>query len=72
MKHLDAPETALLLDAPLTAREGKALERDIATAARAYGRSVARVRRLRALLKKAEAEVKAHRRTMRLLLRART
>jgi hypothetical protein len=71
MKRLDAPATALLVNAGLTQIETKQLERDIATSARAYGRSVAKVRKLRAALKRAELETKEHRRQMRLLLSGR-
>jgi phage shock protein A len=47
------------------------LEKDVARVGRKYGQATARVRRLRAGLKKAEAEVRELRRQMRLLISAR-
>ncbi len=77
MKHFEGPETAALLanhqeqPAPLSETEAKVLERDVARVGRAYGRATARVRKLRAGLRKAEADVKDLRRQMRLLISAR-
>jgi hypothetical protein len=70
-KRIDAPETAMLLGTGLTEVEAKSLERDLATAARAYGRAAARVRKLRADLKRAENVARDARRTLRLLSGAR-
>ncbi len=75
MKHFEGPETAAMLadnrPVHLNEVEAKVLERDVARVGRAYGRATAKVRRLRAGLKRAEAEVKDLRRQMRLLISAR-
>ena len=77
MKHFEGPETAAMLaghnDRPvhLSEIEAKVLERDVARVGRSYGRATAKVRKLRANLRKAEAEVKDLRRQMRLLISAR-
>jgi hypothetical protein len=69
--RLDAPATALLTNQRLTEVEAHVLERDLAKVGREYGRAVARVRRLKADLRKAEETVRGLRRTMRLLISAR-
>jgi len=71
MKHLNAPETAAMLGTELTEAHALALEHDLAHWSRAYGRATAKVRKLRALLKRAEDEVKDCRREMRLLISVR-
>ena len=72
-RHIDAPETALLIKGPkpLTQAEAKVLERDVARVGRAYGRAHARVRTLKAQLRKAIETEKELRRQMRLLISAR-
>jgi hypothetical protein len=71
MRHISAPETAALVGNQLTEAQARVLERDVARCARVYGRATARVRKLRALLKVAENEVRERRREMRLLISAR-
>ncbi len=70
-RHLDAPETAALVNAQLTVLEARQLEKDLATLARGYGRAVARVRKLKAQLRDAEKDQREFRRRMRFLISVR-
>lgn len=74
-RRIDAPETAALLASPdepipvtLTSAEARAYERHVAAIASAIGRRAARVRKLRADLRREETELRQIRRDLKLLI----
>ena len=74
MKRIDAPETAALLQeagVPLTQQEAESLERNLSKVASAYGRSQAKVRKLKLALRIEERHAKDLRREMRMLISVR-